>query len=255
MDLSSVNPKQEEKASSPEQAPEQTGQSAAEQTDSISDPNQTQPAEGSPEGVENNDDDSQSNNSLDMNLANKLVDFKLSGTEQHQPKSTAEPVSPPDEFPHTCVFCKKTFRHAATLSRHQKTHIQEVQPEDGGKKGRRQPAPQNPVTAPRKEMEQDAKLEDDEKDENSSCVESGADEEEREEMSDDEEEAASSERRALEEEGEPAGGKTDKRKKICAVCSKRFWSLQDLTRHMRSHTGKIWSIFLLLFTILKLLKG
>ncbi len=252
VDLSSVNPKQEENASSPEQ----TGQSAAEQTDSISDPNQTQPAEGNPEGLENNDDDSQSNNSLDMNLANILVDFKLSGTEQHQPKSPAEPVSPPDEFPHTCASCKKTFRHAATLSRHQKIHIQEVQPEDGGKKGRRQLAPQNPGAAPRKEMELEAKLEDDEKDESSSCVESGADEEEkeREEMSDDdEEEAASSELRALEEEGDLAGGKTDKRKKMCAVCSKRFWSLQDLTRHMRSHTGKIWSILLLLCTILHLL--
>ncbi|KAI2667529.1 Ras-responsive element-binding protein 1 [Labeo rohita] len=228
VDLSSVNPKQEEKASSPEQTPEQTGQSAAEQTDSSSDPDHTQPADGNPESVEDNDDDSQSNKSLDMNLANKLVDFKLTGVEQHQPKSTPEPVSPPDEFPHTCTSCKKTFRHAATLSRHQKTHIQEVQPEDGGKKGRRQSAPQNPVTAPKKEMEQDTKVEDDEKDENSSCVESGADEEEkeREEMSEDEEEAASSELRALEEDGDTPGGKTDKRKKICA---------HSLVRHQRVH--------------------
>lgn len=247
--MSSVDPKQEEKASSPEQA-EQTGQSAAEQTDSSTDPNQTQPAEGNPERVENDDDDdSQSNKSLDINLASKLVDFKLSGAEQNQSKSTPEPVSLPDEFPHTCASCKKTFRHAATLSRHQKTHL-EVQPEDGGKKGRRQSASQNPVTAPTKEMEQDAKLEDDEKDENSSCVESGVDEEEkeREDMSYDEEEAASSELRALEEEGESAGGKTDKRKKICEVCSKRFWSLQDLTRHMRSHTGKFLSFLVFVQT-------
>uniref|UniRef100_A0A2I3GF62 Ras responsive element binding protein 1 n=1 Tax=Nomascus leucogenys TaxID=61853 RepID=A0A2I3GF62_NOMLE len=32
--------------------------------------------------------------------------------------------------------------------------------------------------------------------------------------------------------------KADKRKKVCSVCNKRFWSLQDLTRHMRSHTGE-----------------
>ena len=28
------------------------------------------------------------------------------------------------------------------------------------------------------------------------------------------------------------------RKVYCALCPKRFWSLQDLRRHMRSHTGK-----------------
>lgn len=27
------------------------------------------------------------------------------------------------------------------------------------------------------------------------------------------------------------------RKVFCSFCVKRFWSLQDLRRHMRSHTG------------------
>lgn len=31
------------------------------------------------------------------------------------------------------------------------------------------------------------------------------------------------------------------RKVYCSLCPKRFWSLQDLRRHMRSHTGKYWA--------------
>lgn len=33
------------------------------------------------------------------------------------------------------------------------------------------------------------------------------------------------------------------RKVYCSLCPKRFWSLQDLRRHMRSHTGKFYTNF------------
>lgn len=191
-----------------------------------------------------NDDDSESNKSLDMIVASKPTENKFSETEQEQPEvaePAVEPESPPsDEFPHTCSTCKKTFRHAATLSRHQKIHLQDNQNEDGGRKGRNQPVvsgqPLETSSSPMKEAEQETCSV--EKEETSSIVESGAEEEEKEgqqEERNEEEEGGSSEL-------ESAGGRPDKRKKICNVCSKRFWSLQDLTRHMRSHTGKNTSL-------------
>lgn len=191
-------------------------------------------------------DDSHSNMSLDMSFGSKLMEFKLSAEEEF---GAAEPAVEPEnaaseEFPHTCSTCKKTYRQAATLSRHQKIHLQENQLEDGDKKGRSEPAESNQLTSactsPVNTVEQQMRTP--EKEENSSVMETGAEDEgkecQREERSDEEEESGSSDLRCLEEENESPGGKTDKRKKICSVCTKRFWSLQDLTRHMRSHTGK-----------------
>lgn len=190
-----------------------------------------------------NDDDTQSNKSLDLNGAINTTESQLSEPEQEQPEVTepaVDPEGPPSEdFPHTCSTCKKTFRHAATLSRHQKIHLQENQNEDEGRKERNQPAGSSQsldTSALPVKAEQETGVA--EKEENSGVVESGAEEEEKEgqkEERNEEEEGGSSEL-------ESSGGRPDKRKKICNVCSKRFWSLQDLTRHMRSHTGKNTSL-------------
>ncbi|XP_026872830.2 ras-responsive element-binding protein 1 isoform X1 [Electrophorus electricus] len=244
-----VGPKKEEKLTENDKlTTEQPSHSAAEQLDGKTDLEHSQSPVCSTVNTEKTDEDSQSNKSLDNDFASKLIEFKLSGSAQQQPEGT-EPPSVAEgavakEFPHTCVTCKKTFRHAATLSRHVKIHLRESQPAERGRKGRPQlPEPCLPPSAgaaPGNEPEQERRAT--EKEESGSAVESSAEEEkeeaQKEERSDEEEDGSFSGLGGLEEENEMAGGRTDKRKKICSVCNKRFWSLQDLTRHMRSHTGE-----------------
>ncbi|KPP62886.1 hypothetical protein Z043_118901, partial [Scleropages formosus] len=72
-----------------------------------------------------------------------------------------------------------------------------------------------------------------------SGADSGSEEEEREQEGKSDEDSRATEPRSSEAgRGPAAGNKADKRKKICSMCGKRFWSLQDLTRHTRSHTGE-----------------
>lgn len=241
--VDAVDPKKEDKTTTNDMdLIEQAKDIATESPESRNDLESSQSVENVHTNTDDSedDDDSQSNKSLDMNVAGKPTELKLAETQQEQPKAAepaVEPEDPPsEEFPHTCSTCKKTFRHAATLSRHQKIHLQASQNEDAGRKGRNQPAVSSQSldtsTSPIKEAEQDTGAA--EKEENSSVVESGAEDEEKEgqkEERNEEEEGGSSEL-------ESPGGRPDKRKKICNVCGKRFWSLQDLTRHMRSHTGK-----------------
>uniref|UniRef100_A0A3Q3KLM1 C2H2-type domain-containing protein n=1 Tax=Monopterus albus TaxID=43700 RepID=A0A3Q3KLM1_MONAL len=117
------------------------------------------------------------------------------------------------EYKHVCRVCKKSFRYVTTLARHERENPPEhkteteMEVEEGGMK--------------RCESEAGESGESEEEDK------------EKEERSDEE----APEPKSL-EGGEVPAGRVDKRKKICSVCGKRFWSLQDLTRHMRSHTGE-----------------
>ncbi|KAI4785824.1 hypothetical protein KUCAC02_037530, partial [Chaenocephalus aceratus] len=88
------------------------------------------------------DDDCHSNKSLDLNFGKKLIDFKLSGSSppvQDQTSSSSEgpeKIPPPSSSPppqvkdykHVCRVCKKSFRYATTLARHERAHLSDETP-------------------------------------------------------------------------------------------------------------------------------
>ncbi len=208
---------------------------------------------------EKEDGNSHSNKTLDLTFVSKPKEFKI--TEKDQPQSSpaaecdvSDKATPQEESKLTCKSCKKNFRYAATLTRHEKVHQLDVTsdstngPEQSLTKSDDQIVPcenKNEVT---EEEVESARKGTAENERMGSVVESGS-EEDKEERSD--EEGATTEPKSAEGETEEPGSKPDKRKKVCSICNKRFWSLQDLTRHMRSHTGDDLKTYLIGKLIIK----
>nr|BAA23165.1 DNA-binding protein [Homo sapiens] len=143
-----------------------------------------------------------------------------------------------------CDACGKSFKFLGTLSRHRKAHGR-----PGGPRTRREMAPalqrrgpspplnrrrspprprQRWWSRPGSGRPRPEKLA--EETEGPSDGESAAEKRSSEKSDDD--------KKPKTDSPKSVASKADKRKKVCSVCNKRFWSLQDLSRHMRSHTGE-----------------
>ncbi|KAM4605974.1 ras-responsive element-binding protein 1 [Polymixia lowei] len=156
------------------------------------------------------------------------------------PSSSSSSARPQPEYKHVCRVCGKSFRYATTLARHERAHLCDDTPgEEAPPAGEEAAESEEAKTGEEARKEDETEAEERGPKAESEAGESAESEEEDKEKEERSDEDCGTAEPKRGEEGEAYRGvRLDKRKKICNVCGKRFWSLQDLTRHMRSHTGE-----------------